>query len=454
MDSWVNSLTGLGGSRDKTIANAFNLIQLRQPSELEFLYHGDDLAARIVDAPIKHAMMQGFDIGQDEDGSIEQAVRRWDIGRKVTDAAIWGRCYGGGAVLMGVNRGRMDEPLELDAIMPGDLKFLMTLDRRDLFVEDYYDDPEQENFGEPRTYRIAKAVGNSSQALLGEPVHESRLVLFGGVLTSERLRQANGGWDMSALQRPYDVLRDTNTNWRSVVHVMADLSQAVFKMKGLVDMIAEGEGAIMQDRMEIVNMARSVARAVLVDADSEEFQQVGAANIAGVGDLLEKTWQRLAAAAEMPVTVLMGMSPSGMNATGDSDMRSWFNTIRVHQEHVLGPALQQLVVVVARAEGVVLDEQPTVQWPSLWQMSPTEDADHRNKVASTDKIYIDSGVLLPEEVTIARFGRGQYSDETAQAVEVDSRESALAAKLRGDDMTQQEQTQEPDPAPPGEQPSE
>ena len=51
----------------------------------------------------------------------------------------------------------------------------------------------------------------------------------------------------------------------------------------------------------------------------------------------------------------------------------------------------------------------SLKWPSLWQMSPTEEADYRNKIATTDGIYLQNQVLTPAEVAVSRFGGGRYS---------------------------------------------
>lgn len=427
MDGWFNAITGLGGSKDKTTYHQVYYSPFLQPAELEALYYSNDLAATIVDAPVEQAMMLGFDVSEDTDGLIKDALQKWQADTKVRDAAIWGRLFGAGALLLGVNRGLMDTPLELEQVRQGDLKYIMVLDRQDIAPVSYYEDPDHEKFGEVEVYQVHKST--ASGKLPGKNIHESRLILFGGERTSARMKERNHGFDLSVLQRPYDTLRDSDANWKSIVHVMQGLSQAVFKVQGLINMIAEGDVETMQNRMLIVDMARSVARAMVVDAEMESFEQVGAQNVGGIGEVLEKTFQRLAAAARMPVTILMGMSPSGMNATGESDMRSWFNRLQVQREELDGP-LVLLVKIIAATEGLTLPDEPSIVWPSLWQMSPTEKAEHRLQVAQTDKIYIDSGVLLPEEVTVARWGKGEYSDETAGSVDIEAREKLAEEEIK------------------------
>jgi hypothetical protein len=62
------------------------------------------------------------------------------------------------------------------------------------------------------------------------------------------------------------------------------------------------------------------------------------------------------------------------------------------------------------------------EWPSLWQETDAEKEERLAKRAATDKTYVDAGVLLPEEVAVARFGKGS---ELGVEVDMDIREEML-----------------------------
>jgi hypothetical protein len=199
--------------------------------------------------------------------------------------------------------------------------------------------------------------------------------------------------------------------------------------------------------MGVVDMARSICRALVMDAENEDFQYIPR-QTAGVGELLDKSWLRLAAAARMPVTILMGQAPAGLNATGAIDLRWWYDTIRASQTHELGPRVERLVRLIAREFG----EDPeawTVEWPSLWQLTPEEEATMRKSVAETDKLYVDMGAVLPEEVTLSRWASGAYSTE--MTVDVESRKAMLESELERA-QEQAENPPEPPPMVPGQPP--
>ena len=453
-DGWFNTFTGLGvAGVDKLMAAQMGVSPLLTPGQLEILYSNDDLAARMVDAPIEHALMQGWEVPDDEDDLLSKAAKRWKAHDLITKGATWGRLYGGGALLLGVDgQGDMADPLDVQAIREGQLLYVTDLERQHFHPYRYYNEPGTARYGEVRTYLVSKHVPDGG-GFSGIEVHESRLLRFGGTVTTHQYKQANNGFDLSVLQRVYDTLRDTNSSFQSFYRYLNDLSQAVFKINGLMEMIAEGQKEELQTRMELVQIARSAARAVLLDADGEDFQQIGTANATGLPPAMDKVMQRLAAAAQMPVTVLMGMSPAGLNATGDSDMRSWFNTVRVARERYIQGPLQDLLTAIALSEGVAFEgEIVTITWPSLWQMAPTEEAELQVKHATRDKLYIDSGVIEPEEVTIGRFSNGTYSHEIAHAVDTDMRNPPDAPRIK--DPTEPEPIEPTEPEPTEPEPTE
>ncbi|MCK4718606.1 MAG: DUF1073 domain-containing protein [Thermoplasmata archaeon] len=442
LDGWMNVLTGLGTNRSKENAGTFGANPLLTPQELEDLFHHDDMANRIVSAVPHDALRQGFNVrrateeGEGSDASVEEVqedsvaldklLEELGLGTKAQEAMVWGRLFGGGFLLLGLTgAGKPNTPLEEEKVTG--VEFLTVLDRRDLQPETYYQSPLAPKYGEVETYRVLPLGAGPSSAQEELIVHETRLVKFGGSMTSRRERERNQGWDHSVLQKVIGTLRQTGGNWDSVVAMMADMSQAVFKLKGLIDTIAEDNQEDLQTRMSLMDTLRSITRAIVLDAEDEEFQLVER-NMSGVGDLLDRTWLRLAAAARMPVTILMGQAPAGLNATGSIDLRWWYDTVRFSQEYELRPRLLRVVRMVARGAFQGTDpESWEVVFPSLWQMTPTEEAELRAKVAETDAKYIQAGVCLPEEVTLSRWGRGEYS--TDYVVDLEVRKEVLETEL-------------------------
>lgn len=415
-DGWVNILTGLGDAlRDKTRSWLFQRNYEIPLDTLEATYYGDDLAAKIVGAVVEEAMRRGFEIdrqGSELDDVGEKrlcdAVKRLELAEKYKQAATWGRLFGGAALWFGAVDGYADDqPLNEERIRA--VEFVHVLDRRELTPVMYYSNPRSPKFGKPQTYRVNMSGRALSSGAVDMVVHESRLILFPGVMTSAREQARIQGWDHSVLQRVYDVLVGVNSNWSSVGYLMQDASQAVYKVKGLVAMLAGGNEAAVKSRFELIELGRSVARAIVLDADGEEFERKQTP-LAGIPDIIDRSWQRAAAAGEMPITRMFGMSPGGLNATGESDDRNWTNQAAQFQEQVLAPRLTRGVRLVARAEKL-----DPLKWGVCFKplRQPTEEeiAKTRKTEAETAHIYITDRVIDPAKLAEQRFGASGYSAE-------------------------------------------
>lgn len=452
LDSWFNALTGLGNSvRDKLMSTSF-MAGARLPDQvLENLYHDEDMAGRICDLLPEDALRKGYYLsaeGQDNSdlsGHISEYEKRLGFRAALKDVAVWSRVFGGAVIYLGIDDGqREDQPVNMDAIRT--VKFATVMDKRDVMPDQWYGDATHDaKYGQPKTYRImgAPVIPTSGNVAINLALHESRVIRLDGTHTSLRRRMRNDGWCDSVLQRVYDVLMQFGTGWQGAAHLLQDAAQGVFKIDGLIDMIASGEKDTLQRRMELVDMSRSVARAIMLDAEREEFERQ-AYNFAGVPDVLRAFMLRLAAAADMPVTVLMGQSPAGLNATGENDTRLWYDSVQAYQQETLLPAITRFHELAFAADDFDGErpEKWEVRFESLWQMTALEQATLEKAVADKDKIYIDAGVILPEEVALCRFKARGFSIDTQ--IDVDARKEMLQAEI---DLAKEKAGQEPMPPP-------
>ena len=440
-DGWSNIYTGLGSlGRDKRLGASFMAERLDEAS-CEELWLGDDIAARIIEAQPEAELGQGFElvisdpsaaprpgppVRMDADGRKADETLTKDLNAYFEEKSLamhlqtareYARAYGGGAILVGAQDGQsFDKPLNEGSITT--IPWVKVLRPRECWPASYYNSAKSaqtEKFGEVKSYRVQRDTlgGGSSQVL---EVHESRIIPFYGVVVSTRQRSARNSWGDSVLNRVIDKVSDYQASFQAAGILVQDFAQAVFKLVGLADLMAQGDDGdeIIINRSRAVDMARSVSRALFIDKD-EEFERK-ATPVTGLSDILDRLSIRIAAAARMPVTVMMGQSPAGLNATGASDIRIWYDQVkRDRTKHLLPKANRLVRLFMLAADSPAKGKEPkrwSLTFPSLWQMTDSEEADLRNKQADTDKKYIEAGVLLPEEVAVSRFGGDKWTMET------------------------------------------
>lgn len=417
VDGWHSAMTGIGDlMSDKRLWAEFNA-DITNVVENAELWRGDDLASRIVETVPNEMMRQGFELSiEGEAGRAKDKIKDitsfWeDLGLNdfLWRALCYERAYGGAGILLGVNDLReMAEPLDIESVTRFD--WMDVFEPLELHALTWQNDPSRRNFGYPETYML-HPITTGGSTVTGVTIHASRLLIFPGIRVSRRLLTAQPGWGDAVLTRCRAVLRDFQTAWDATGILIHDFAQAVLKIKGLAEIISLGKDKELQNRIKAIQLSRSVARAVVIDADAEEFERKQTP-LNGLAELLDKFGTRLAAAADMPQTLLMGTSPGGLNATGESDVRGFYDRVKSKQIQKVKPHIERVVKIIMRVMGIEEPDSWSIKFHPLWQPTEKELAETRFIQAQTDEKNIVNSILAPEEVRESRFGGPEYSYET------------------------------------------
>jgi phage-related protein (TIGR01555 family) len=356
---------------------------------------------------------------EDLERKICEYLEPYNVDAMFTDAAIWGRLFGGAAIVLG--GASVDE--DAREFKPGmAINYLRVVDKR--FLSPNMSGPAGQHTpypldkqGRPLWYNVnpiqaAQSEGQKPSTTL----HRSRLVLFPGDRTDDMTRVNDlETWDFSVLQRPYNELKGDASVWDDARALVKEASVSVTSVKGLFGMVAGKQKEFLAERLRLMQLSRSISKGLTLDMDQEKYERI-AATFAGLSDLADHSIKRVAAAAEMPVTILIGEAPAGLNATGDSDLRWFFARVNAYRTLVLEPRLKQLLIaLLAQPGGPVSADKAarlTIKWPELWTPSAKERAEIYSQTATADAVYITNQVATPEEIALSRFGEDGYSQET------------------------------------------
>lgn len=401
-DGWSNLVTMLGTSSDK---RSYSQIQweYRTPDFFEQMYAGGGIPARIVDLIPEESMRHWVEwTGVDKKTSdkINDVCEALDLRGALLKSWKWGRAYGGGLCHIVTTTNDPASPLQEGEKVIG-LRDLSRWDIRILTTDIEYDFGSP-NWGYPRIYYLNVQMGSQFK---GYPIHWTRMLRFDGQLVPRRTYIKNGYWHDSILNRLFNSIRNYETANDSASTCLMDFSVDVFKMKNLANMISEGHEDIVQARLETMQMAKSVVNSILIDADEEDYENKGR-SLQGVAELLVHQANRLVAETDIPHTKLLGESPDGSNATGNSTSQQWYNFIATEQENYLRPKLKRLTQILFPEM-----KELGFKFKSLRVLDEVEKADVRLKTAQTDQIYLTEQVLDPSEVANSRFGGEEFSYE-------------------------------------------
>ena len=414
----MNLLTGLGTSRDKTSATQWAPDDILLPVFLTSLYISDDMVRKIVQIFPREMLRQGFKVHcatPEWSACIQKRTEELHVSECLFDAMVFGRLYGGDLLWPVADDGR---PVNVPLGKVRKIDHIETFDRRYAFPWSFFGSVGFPDMVHPQSYALYPLSGaieanehtyKNTNALF---VHESRIWRFGGAHTDELTKRNNAGWDLSIVQALQEPLKHFHETFSSSRLMMADASQAVFKLRGLFAALTGNERDMLITRAQMMDLTRSIARAVFLDADpkyGESFEK-HSTSFAGVSDNLEMAAKRLAAATDIPVAVLMGESPAGLQSTGQLDIRIFYDRVASERVQICEPALKWILELIAQEQRY--DGPIDVEWPSLWQESPTELSDRMYKAAQRDQIYIQNEVLSPEDVQRSRFRPDGWNDET------------------------------------------
>lgn len=341
---------------------------------------------------------------------------------RIIEALQYMRAYGGAGILVGADDGQTDltQPLKLESVKR--VGWLNVLTPRELYPVSYYNDPQGPKYGQPEIFRIQPETIPASAAYKPLPrsatsyveVHETRLLIFKGPIVSRTMQRSLNGWGDSVFVRVQQVIADFQQSFSAVGILTSDFAQAVFKIKGLAELIQANDTSAITARATAVDMSRSVARAVIIDAE-EDFERKSTP-VTGLPDLLQQLWRRVAAAGNMPMSRLNGEQPGGLNPNSAGEERGWYDWLKGEQRRHVKPILTKLVrMIFCAKEGPTKGNEPdnwSIAFNPLWQLSDTEKAEIRLKTAQTDIAYIGAGVYSAEEVAVSRWGGDEYSTDT------------------------------------------
>jgi phage-related protein (TIGR01555 family) len=249
----------------------------------------------------------------------------------------------------------------------------------------------------------------TSWFVMGKRIHATRLITMVGFEVPDILKPAYnfGGLSLSQMAKPYV------DNWLRTRQSVSDLVHAftVFVLKtNLAGLLSGGAGEQEIMRMELFNRARDSKGLFVLDKDTEEFDNVSVP-LGTLDKLQAQSQEQMSSVSSIPLVKLLGITPSGLNASSDGEIRVFYDHILALQQKLFRVPLTRILQILQLNRFGVIDPDITFKFNPLWQLDEAAEGTLEETDAKTDIAYMDAGVLAAEEVrkTLAEGKIQRYS---------------------------------------------
>jgi phage-related protein (TIGR01555 family) len=396
-DSFQNFLTRTGiNTANLGTFGSYGLNPIsRNRLRLEWAYRGSWVVGTIVDCVAEDMTRDGVELQSDskpEDiEAFEDGLEELQLWSALCDTVKWGRLYGGAAGLIMIDGQNVETPLKIETVSKGQFKGVYPIDRWALFpslndlVTEFGPD-----MATPRFYDMHPDYGTGLPAMR---IHHSRVIRVEGVRLPYWQRIAENLWGQSVVERLWNRLIAFDSTTDGAAQLVYKCHLRTYKVKDLRKIIALGGQALdgLLKQISMIRQFQANEGLTLMDAD-DEFE-IHPYTFSGLDLVLLQFGQQLAGASQIPLVRLFGQSPMGLNSTGESDLRTYYDGIKRQQNAILGSGVRKIYNVAWRSQfGRDLPAGWKLRFRPLWQM----DDEQRANVANTTV----AAILAPYEKNV------------------------------------------------------
>lgn len=398
---------GKGQSRDSLTRQRPSRRKILTHAELTDLYANNMLVQNVIDIPPEDMVRSGWEINTKDEklnAALISKLRQLNAKDAFKKMFSYDRLYGDGFISIGVVQ-QGDFKLS-DPIKPENLKRIPYLNTFSNLVANNFrvnEDVFSERYGKMEYLSVNRRGQEGEEIMHGiaqtqELIHHSRLI-------HQQTSRFEGEHEGVSIINPlYDIITVMDTSLWSVGQMLHNFAFKVYKADEVNSLSKEDK----QELTMLLDFAFRTEALAIIGKDEELRKE--ATSVAGVKELLDYGWDYLAGATRMPKSILKGQE-SGTLTGAEFDVMNYYSRIASIQETYLRPHLEYLVRLLMWAEdecGGRIDPD-TIEWEiefnPLWNADAETDAKIRKLVAETDAINIQNGVLDPQEVKDARYGR-------------------------------------------------
>ena len=226
-------------------------------------------------------------------------------------------------------------------------------------------------------------------------MHASRLVILRDNLPPTLLRPAYNFLGIPMAQILWDYVMHWNRARVATSGILEKLTLLVFQTN-TEDLLSQPQGVQQLDaKMLALSRYRDNASVVVCDKSAEDIKNI-TLTISGVVDVVRQSLEFIAAINRTPAVKLLGISPSGFNATGESDIRNYYDHIMSKQELLHDGILRILRAVKLSVLGGI-DQSINFEFNPLGTEDETGDIESASSRVNMLATLLQANVISADE---------------------------------------------------------
>lgn len=426
IDGFDNFVSRVGLNNNNVLSAGiytFNLVT-RNRVQLEAAYRGSWVSGKVVDQVAEDMTRAGVSITTNEADNdikeIKSATSRLRIAQSLCSLIKWGRLYGGAIGVIQIAGQDLGTPLDISTVAKGQFTGIAVYDRWQCNPDLVRLIPQGPDAGLPAYYYLVTTSANggpaSNTTLVQSPdatgqikVHHSRVIRNIGIELPFWQAITEMLWGESILERLWDRLISFDDATMNAANLVQRANNRTVRIEALREIIAAGGKAQqgLEKMFEVMREFQTNEGLTLLDKN-DEFASTNY-TFSGLSDVLLQFGQQLSGATGIPLVILFGQSPAGLNSTGESDIRTYYDGINSQQESRLRSGWETIIKLLWRsALGKDAPADMEFKFVPLWQMSATDQANVNKTNAETIIGALEADVI--DRPTAMRELRDQGGD--------------------------------------------
>jgi phage-related protein (TIGR01555 family) len=322
---------------------------------------------------------------------IEDAFTRMKVQQVFREAAMHDGFYGVGHVFVDIKGQETDEDRKLPLLLtPQTVKKGALRGFRN--IEPMWCTPIVWNSQDPTLPHFYKP---TSWMVLGRPVNSTRLMQFISREVPDIIKPAYnfGGISLTQLIQPY-VDRWLKTV-DSVNRLIANFS-VIFLQTDMTAALQAADNSGLLARVRNFTKLRDNQGIFLTDKETEMLAQL-AVPLSGLSELQAQAQEHMAAPTHLPLVVLTGITPAGLNSSSEGEIQVFHEYIHATQETLFKNHLDKVLCLVQLSEFGAIDEDIIYEFEPMQELQGKAAAEVYKTKAEAGTAYINAGVIAPEE---------------------------------------------------------